>query len=113
MQKWLSAKPIQMKTCGSALPAQKIWRAWEFSISHRAILIFNRRNGQGTGVIVITSSRPLTSSELNIVVKVKEGNATRLQHIKTTLKPSQTVPLRASVNENRLCLSLLLKKILP
>ncbi|MCK4089360.1 hypothetical protein HCY66_04605 [Acinetobacter radioresistens] len=63
---------------------------------------FNRRNGQGTGVIVITSSRPLTSSELNIVVKVKEGNATRLQHIKTTLKPSQTVPLRASVNEKPL-----------
>jgi len=63
---------------------------------------FNRRNGQGTGVIVITSSRPLTSSELNIVVKVKEGNATRLQHIKTTLKPSQTVPLQASVNEKPL-----------
>ena len=112
MQKWLSAKPIQMKTCRSALPAQKIWRAWEFSISHRAILFFNRRNGQGTGVIVITSSRPLTSSELNIVVKVKEGNATATAH-KTTLKPSQTVPLRASVNEKPLVPVIVTEKILP
>ncbi|MDR0043081.1 hypothetical protein RFW48_17100, partial [Acinetobacter baumannii] len=40
--------------------------------------------------IVITSSRPIIDPELNIVVKVSEGNATRLQHIKTVLKPSPT-----------------------
>ncbi|MEZ7923913.1 MAG: hypothetical protein QMB80_11255, partial [Acinetobacter towneri] len=49
--------------------------------SHRPpghLNFFTRRNGNGTGVITITSSRPLTESELNIVVKIKEGNATRL-----------------------------------
>ncbi|MEQ1134289.1 type IV pilus assembly protein FimV [Acinetobacter seifertii] len=49
---------------------------------------YTRQNGQGSGVIVITSSRPIIDPELNIVVKVSEGNATRLQHIKTVLKPS-------------------------
>jgi Tfp pilus assembly protein FimV len=46
---------------------------------------YTRQNGQGSGVIVITSSRPIIDPELNIVVKVSEGNATRLQHIKTVL----------------------------
>ncbi len=35
--------------------------------------------------ITITSSRPLTDAELNIIVKIQEGNAIRLQHIKNTL----------------------------
>src|SRR5690606_10480745 len=37
-------------------------------------------------VITITSSRPLTEAELNIIIKIQEGNATRLQHIKTPLQ---------------------------
>ncbi|EKU37290.1 MULTISPECIES: FimV family protein [Acinetobacter] len=49
---------------------------------------YTRQNGQGSGVIVITSSRPVIDPELNIVVKISEGSATRLQHIKTVLKPS-------------------------
>ncbi|KYQ79899.1 hypothetical protein AWW73_02015 [Acinetobacter lactucae] len=49
---------------------------------------YTRQNGQGSGVIVITSSRPLIDPELNIVVKISEGSATRLQHIKTVIKPS-------------------------
>lgn len=49
---------------------------------------YTRQNGQGSGVIVITSSRPVTDPELNIVVKISEGSATRLQHIKTVIKPS-------------------------
>jgi hypothetical protein len=49
---------------------------------------------------VITSSRPIIDPELNIVVKVSEGNATRLQHIKTVLKPS---PIKkAAMNESPL-----------
>lgn len=61
---------------------------------------YTRQNGQGTGVIVITSSRPIIDPELNIVVKVSEGNATRLQHIKTVLKPS---PIKkAAANETPL-----------
>ncbi len=49
---------------------------------------FTRRDSAGNGVITITSSRPMTDAELNIVVKVTEGNAIRLQHIKTPLKRS-------------------------
>ncbi|WP_447510977.1 type IV pilus assembly protein FimV [Acinetobacter geminorum] len=49
---------------------------------------YTRQNGQGSGVIVITSSRPILDPELNIVVKISEGSATRLQHIKTLIKPS-------------------------
>ncbi len=49
---------------------------------------YTRQNGQGSGVIVITSSRPVIDPELNIVVKINEGSATRLQHIKTVIKPS-------------------------
>src|SRR5690606_11002287 len=42
---------------------------------------FTRRNSNGTGVITITSSRPITQNDLNFVVKIKQGNAARLQHI--------------------------------
>ncbi|MDR2248239.1 hypothetical protein [Acinetobacter sp.] len=61
---------------------------------------YTRQNGQGTGVIVITSSRPIIDPELNIVVKVSEGNATHLQHIKTVIKPSSIK--KAAPNENPL-----------
>lgn len=49
---------------------------------------FTRRDSSGNGVITITSSRPLTEAELNIIIKIQEGNATRLQHIKTPLQRS-------------------------
>ncbi|MDM1754265.1 hypothetical protein HX122_04545 [Acinetobacter towneri] len=71
--------------------------------SHRPpghLNFFTRRNSNGTGVITITSSRPLTESELNIVVKIKEGNATRLQHIRTPLKRSSPAPLAAMQRSN-------------
>ncbi len=71
--------------------------------SHRPpghLNFFTRRNSNGTGVITITSSRPLTESELNIVVKIKEGNATRLQHIRTPLKRSAPAPLAAMQRSN-------------
>lgn len=50
-------------------------------------------------MITITSSRPLTEAELNIVVKIKEGNAARLQHIKTANKRSAALQARANNNE--------------
>lgn len=49
---------------------------------------FTRKSADGSGVIVITSSRPLLESELDILIKIKEGNATHIQQIKTPLKPS-------------------------
>lgn len=76
--------------------------------SHRPpghLNFFTRRNSNGTGVITITSSRPLTESELNIVVKIKEGNATRLQHIRTPLKRSAPVPLAAMQRSNEQALT--------
>ena len=76
--------------------------------SHRPpghLNFFTRRNSNGTGVITITSSRPLTESELNIVVKIKEGNATRLQHIRTPLKRSSPAPLAAVQRSNEQALT--------
>ena len=34
-----------------------------------ALNFFTRRNNRGEGVIVITSSRPMTDAELNIIIK--------------------------------------------
>ncbi|MBJ9703278.1 MULTISPECIES: type IV pilus assembly protein FimV [Acinetobacter] len=76
---------------------------------------YTRQNGQGSGVIVITSSRPVNDSELNIVVKISEGSATRLQHIKTVIKPStikktenneSTLSPQLIVNEKDIALNL-------
>ena len=47
---------------------------------------YTRRTSNGNGVIVITSSRPLNDSDLNLVLKVKEGENVRLQQIKAPLK---------------------------
>ena len=63
---------------------------------------FTRRTSASTGVITITSSRPLTEAELNIVVKIKEGNAARLQHIKTANKRSTALQARTNNNEKAL-----------
>lgn len=60
---------------------------------------FTRRSNNGTGVITITSSRPITERELNIIVKIKEGNAARLQHIRTPLQ-AKTDLLKASLKQN-------------
>lgn len=60
---------------------------------------FTRRDSSGKGVITITSSRPITDAELNIVVKITEGNAMRMQHIKTPLKRS--AQSNAAVNLSR------------
>ncbi len=46
---------------------------------------YTRRSGDGSGVIVITSSRPVVETELNILLKIKEGNNTHIQQIRTPL----------------------------
>ena len=52
---------------------------------------FTGKSSDGSGVIVITSSRPMVESELNILIKIKEGNATHIQQIKTRLnRPAAT-----------------------
>src|SRR5690606_14979618 len=65
---------------------------------------FTRRNSNGTGVITITSSRPVTDRELNIIVKIKEGNAARVQHILTSLQ-TKTDLLQARLKQNEHTLS--------
>ena len=62
---------------------------------------FARRNGQGSGVIVITSSRPYIQPELDIVLKIQEGNGIRLQHIKQTIN-RRAVPAMQTSNEKPL-----------
>ncbi|WP_130804130.1 type IV pilus assembly protein FimV [Acinetobacter ihumii] len=62
---------------------------------------FARRNGQGSGVIVITSSRPYIQPELDIVLKIQEGNGTRLQHVKQSIN-RRAVPALQTSNEQTL-----------
>ncbi len=59
---------------------------------------FTRRDGSGNGVITITSSRPVTDAELNFIVNIKEGNASRLQQIRTPLKRN---PAPSNANQTR------------
>lgn len=47
---------------------------------------FVRRTPNGSGVITITSSQPYHAPNLNIVIKVQEGNATQLQRVQSSLK---------------------------
>ena len=75
-------------------------------ISHQPpghLNFFTRRSSDGTGVIVITSSRPVIESELNILLKIKEGNASRIQQIKTPLtRDRQSNEIKASNHEKSL-----------
>lgn len=51
---------------------------------------YTRRSGDGTGVIVITSSRPIVEPELNLLLKIREGDATHIHQIRTPLtRPTQ------------------------
>ena len=60
---------------------------------------YTRRNSNGTGVITITSSRPITERELNIIIKIKEGNASHLQHIRKPLQ-TRTQVAKSNLNQN-------------
>ncbi len=64
---------------------------------------FTRKSQDGTGVIVITSSRPLVDTELNILLKIKEGSATHIQQVKKTLRrPNSPAKVPLSTRENTL-----------
>ncbi|MBJ8483568.1 FimV/HubP-related protein [Acinetobacter vivianii] len=62
---------------------------------------FTRRNNQGEGVIVITSSRPMTDAELNIIIKIQEGGASHLKHIRQSMRQAAKPPLRAKSNNEK------------
>ena len=63
---------------------------------------FTRYNADGSGVITITSSRPINTPNLDFVVKIKNGSTTRLQHIQTSLKRSASTSNFATTNEKAL-----------
>jgi len=62
---------------------------------------FTRRNNQGEGVIVITSSRPMTDAELNIIIKIQEGGASHLKHIRQSMRQAAKPPLSAKSNNEK------------
>lgn len=59
---------------------------------------FVRRNQTGNGVITITSTQPISASELNLVLRIQEGNATQLKRVKTSLK--QQVAAQPKIQPN-------------
>ncbi|MGA6135023.1 FimV domain-containing protein [Acinetobacter dispersus] len=63
---------------------------------------FTRRNNQGEGVIVITSSRPMTDAELNIILKIQEGGASHLKHIREPMRRIAKVPSVKNADEKSL-----------
>ncbi|NIE97766.1 FimV domain-containing protein [Acinetobacter sp. Tr-809] len=63
---------------------------------------FTRRNNQGEGVIVITSTRPMTDAELNIILKIQEGGASHLKHIRQPMRQVAKAPLAKNANEKSL-----------
>ena len=69
---------------------------------------FTRHDNAGNGVITITSSRPLTEAELNVIVKVKQGNTTRLQHVKTSLTRNNTPAQPRTVGDEKVLAPILI-----
>lgn len=69
---------------------------------------FTRHDNAGNGVITITSSRPLTEAELNVIVKVKQGNSTRLQHVKTSLTRNNTPAQPRTVGDEKVLAPILI-----
>lgn len=63
---------------------------------------FTRRNNKGEGVIVITSSRPMTEAELNIIVKIQENGAAHLKHIRQPIRQKTQIAAAKSSNEKTL-----------
>ena len=67
-----------------------------------ALNFFTRRNNKGEGVIVITSSRPMTDAELNIIVKIQENGAVHLKHIRQPIRKKTQIAAAKSSNEKTL-----------
>ena len=62
---------------------------------------FTRRNSRGEGTIVITSSRPMTDAELNIILKIKENGAANLKHIHQSMRSSTKTTLDKNNNNEK------------
>ena len=67
-----------------------------------ALNFFTRRNNKGEGVIVITSSRPMTDAELNIIIKIQENGAVHLKHIRQPMRQKTQIAAAKSSNEKTL-----------
>ena len=67
-----------------------------------ALNFFTRRNNKGEGVIVITSSRPMTDAELNIIIKIQENGAVHLKHIRQPIRQKTQIAAAKSSNEKTL-----------
>lgn len=69
---------------------------------------------KGEAVIVITSTRPMIDSELNIILKIQESGASHLKHIKQPIRQSsRAISAKAAANEKHFHLNILsVKKIL-
>lgn len=65
---------------------------------------YTRRSADGTGVIVITSSRPMIESELNILLKIREGEATHVHQIKSPLTRQRNVENEVPTHSNEVAL---------
>ena len=63
---------------------------------------FIRHNNQGEGVIVITSSRPIIDPELNIILKIQEGHAAHLKHIRQPIRSKMVTTPSPKSNEQAL-----------
>ena len=73
--------------------------------SHRPpanLNFFTRRNSQGEGTIVITSSRPMIEAELNVILKIQEGGASHLKHIRQPVRSSATAAVAKTISEKPL-----------
>ena len=67
-----------------------------------ALNFFTRRNNKGEGVIVITSSRPMTDAELNSIIKIQENGAAHLKHIRQPIRKKTQIAAAKSSNEKTL-----------
>ncbi len=71
----------------------------EAQFSH--INFYVRQNEHGNGVIVITSSRPIQETNLDLMLKIKDGTQVRLQHMQSKL-PSRIERLQTSLHASTL-----------
>ena len=73
---------------------------------------FIRKKIDGTGVITITSSQPITNTDLDIVIKIQDGDNIRLQHIQASL-PNQVQPSHVLITQSQHDLSNIDRVLLP
>lgn len=65
--------------------------------------IFVRRTSANNGVIVITSDRPITANQLNVALKVQDGDGTYIQQVKKALpSPTSKTTVAMSTQEKAL-----------